>query len=74
MKKFLKKITYRSPEIAISLGAMVIYLAASSSDFGIMYGSGEPEWICGAVLGGFVVIGIGAFLGRVREAANRSKR
>ena len=73
MKKVIKRIFYRSPEITTSLGAMVMYLAASSSDYGLMHGNGEPEWIGGAVLAGFAFIGIGVFLGRVRKEVNRAK-
>ncbi len=73
MKRILKKVMYRSPELTIALGCMVIYLAASSSDYGMLYGNGAPEWTGWAVLGGFVSIGIGVLLGRVRREVNRAK-
>lgn len=73
MKKFIKRIIYRSPEITISLGAMMIYLAASSSDYGMMRGNGSPEWTNAAIIASFALIGIGVFLGRVRREVNRAK-
>lgn len=73
MKKVFKRIMYRSPEMTISLGAMVIYLAASSSDYGMQFGSGSPEWTGWAILSGFALVGIGTFLARVRREVNRAK-
>ena len=73
MKRIYKKFMYRSPELSISLGAMVIYLAASSSDYGIRYGSGEPEWVTWALVCGLALVGIGVLLGRVRGEVNRAK-
>lgn len=74
MKRIFKKIMYRSPELTVSLGCMAIYLAASSSDYGMMHGSGSPEWTGWAVLGGFLFVGFGVFLGRVRGEVNRAKK
>ena len=74
MKRILKKIMYRSPELTIALGCMAIYLAASSSDYGMQFGNGSPDWIGGAVLGGFALVGIGTFLARVRGEVNRAKK
>ena len=73
MKKSFKKIMYRSSELTTALGCMAIYLAASSNDYGTFYGNGAPEWTWWGMLGGFVLLGIGVFLGSVREAANRTK-
>lgn len=73
MKKVIKRIFYRSPEITISLGIMVIYLAASSDDYALMNGNGSPEWTGWGALVGLALLGIGAFLGRVRSEVNRAK-
>lgn len=71
MKKIFKRIMYRSPELTISLGAMIIYLTASSSDYNMMRGNGSPDWTLWAVFAGFALIGIGAFLGKVRREVNK---
>ena len=73
MKKVIKRIFYRSPEITISLGIMVIYLAASSDDYGLMHGNGSPEWTTWGVFAGLALLGIGAFLAKVRGEVNRAK-
>ena len=74
MKRFFKKIKYRSPEITAALGFLVMYLSASSSDYGNLYGEGSPEWTIYGGLAGLALMGIGVFLGRVREEVNRAKK
>lgn len=73
MKKIVKRVIYRSPEITISLGIMTIYLAASSDDYGLLHGNGSPDWTGWGAFAGLALLGIGAFLGRVRREVNRAK-
>ena len=73
MKKIIKRAIYRSPEITTSLGVMAMYLAASSDDYNLMRGNGSPDWIGSAVIVGFVLVGIGIALGKVRREVNKAK-
>lgn len=73
MKRIFKRTMYRSPELTLALGCMVVYFSASPNDFGTLYGNGAPEWTWKGIFAGIAILGISALLARVREAANRSK-
>ena len=70
MKKILKRIFYRSPEITISLGAMVVLVAASPG----ANGGVAPEWTGWGAYAGLALFGIGIFLGKVRGAVKAANR
>jgi hypothetical protein len=69
MKKFMKRIFYRSPELSTGTGILILLWSAGENNHTV-FSDAQTFWIG---VSGLALIGIGAFLGRVRGEVNRAK-
>lgn len=70
MKKIFKKVTYRSPELLAGIGVMILLWSAGENNHTV-FSDTQTFWIG---VSGLALLGIGAFLGRVRSEVNRVKK
>ena len=69
MKKFIKRIIFHSPEISVGIGIFVLLWSAGENNHTV-FSDAQTFWIG---VSGLALIGIGAFLGKVRSEVNRAK-
>lgn len=69
MKKIFKRIMYHSPELSVGIGIFVLLWSAGENNHTV-FSDAQTFWIG---ISGLALIGIGAFLGRVRSEVNRAK-
>lgn len=69
MKKIFKKIMYYSPELLAGIGLMLVIWCAGENNHTV-FSDTQAFWIGAS---GLAVLGIGAFLARVREEVNKAK-
>lgn len=69
MKKIFKKIMYHSPELIASIGFLILLWSAGKNNHTV-FSDSQTFWIG---MSGLALLGIGAFLGRVRSEVKRAK-
>lgn len=69
MKKIFKKVMHRSPELSVGIGIMILLWSAGENNHTV-FSDTQTFWIG---VSGLALLGIGAFLGRVRGEVNRAK-
>ena len=70
MKKFIKRIFYRSPEISVGIGIFILLWSTGENNHTV-FSDAQTFWIG---VSGLALIGIGAFLGRVRGEVSCEER
>ena len=74
MKKIIRKIIYYTPEIFISLGAIVTYMAIGNCDFETLYRNGSTEGSNIALFWAWAFFAIGFLILRFRQAVQREQK
>ena len=69
MKKIFKRIMYHSPELSVGTGIFVLLWSAGENNHTV-FSDSQTFWIG---VSGLALLGIGAFLGRLRSEVNRAK-